>query len=416
MRHDIARVLRVAGSAASLSLLVLLVFAFACAPPKLLRIPDPVGPPPGETDRSGLETGELVVYTDSTTVEQEESIFKKVYLPYRVLDLRGDPVVEVERTPADQERPAVVPLAPGSYLVHAPGLFGRQVEVVARIESGLRTTVYLDGSWKPKDGAPQAALARAPDGAPIGWHGRASSRLGFEGALRYEGSSTIATFIRDASTAYKAARLSIDARGESEAGEVAVLGTADIGGVARHVEAPPEGVECTVIGYDALVVVVHAASPVTGLTMEQVAAIFAGEITDWSEVGGDAGPIVVLVANPDSATHAVFADRVMGSREYAGVEVEHDLDLVGRVANSTGMIGHITMALAQEDPDVRALPIDGQQPSANNPSYPIVRPLNLCVRDTAPRRTRDFLQWVLGDEGQRVLRRRFVSVERGPAP
>ena len=107
--------------------------------------------------------------------------------------------------------------------------------------------------------------------------------------LRYEGSPTIAKFILDAEHAYNQAEFRVNATGGSEDGERAILnGLTDIAGVARAPEAEvlQKGVNSTLIGWDAIAVVINERNPVSNLTQAELKDIFTGKILNWQDLGG----------------------------------------------------------------------------------------------------------------------------------
>ena len=387
---------------------------YACVPMQTLHIPDPIGPQPlGAPSKGPSEDGVLVVYTDTYVVEYGESGTYRPHRAYDLSDLRGKLLRHVKNHISEEdENPEHLELPNGHYMIMGGGL-GQQVEAKVKVEPGQTTFVYLDRSWEPPRGAHPKALVKAPDGTPLGWHARARTILGIEEELRYEGSSTIATFVRDAQDVYRGISgggITIDDRGESEAGEVAVLATADMGGVAREVIQPPQGVECTTIGHDAIVTIVRADLPIEGLTMKQLKEIFSGQVTNWNQVGGPKRTIIPLIADPSSGIRSVFRDIVLKGANYKGLAVSPDRDILERVARADELIGQISMGMLHDDERVRVLTVDGQEPSPENPNYPITRPLNLCLREDGSQEARDFLSWTLGDEGQEMLKQRFVGL------
>src|SRR6195952_3152330 len=73
----------------------------------------------------------------------------------------------------------------------------------------------------------------------------------------------------------------------------------------------------TIVAYDGIAVVVNANSPLSALTKRQVEQIFAGDITDWSAVGGTPGKISIYTRNTASGTYSDFKDLAMKKRDYA---------------------------------------------------------------------------------------------------
>jgi phosphate transport system substrate-binding protein len=234
--------------------------------------------------------------------------------------------------------------------------------------------------------------------------------------IRYAGSSTIAKFIADAAPVYGEAVFELATRPESAGGEACALArTCDIGGVAREVDSAvlAQGVTATLIGHDAIAVVVNSGNPVTVLESDTLARIFTGQVARWSELGGPDLPVEPYVVSPRSATHGVFRDVVLAGREYAGVTiVKPDSRMPSIVASRPGAIGQISFSFLGYDAGIRALDVDGQKASVENAAYPIARPLYLLTHGERRDEVDRFIRWVLGPEGQAVIRGQFVGGER----
>ena len=101
-----------------------------------------------------------------------------------------------------------------------------------------------------------------------------------------------------------------------------------------------------VLGLDGILVVVSKANPVAALTVDQLAGIFSGKITDWKSVGGLAGQITVYARNDKSGTYDTFNSLVLKPRslklrpDAARIESSEELsDSVARDPNAIGFIG-----------------------------------------------------------------------------
>lgn len=235
----------------------------------------------------------------------------------------------------------------------------------------------------------------------------------FAGTIEYEGSSTVGKFITDASKVYRYSPFNINTRTESSGGEKCALrGGCDLGGVARAVnpEVLDKGVEATLIGKDAIAVVVHESNPVDGLSTEQLRGIFTGKIVNWSEVGGTDLPITAYIVKRGSATRKVFQKVILQGAGYEGTRVvTPDAKMAAQVGREKGAIGQISFAFLQEKKGVKALRVDGQPASVSNPNYPITRPLHLVTKGAPAGDVKAFLDWALSDDGQKVVKQRFVG-------
>lgn len=230
--------------------------------------------------------------------------------------------------------------------------------------------------------------------------------------VRYVGSSTIANFIRDAESAYGRARFVLDTEPESAGGELAILeGRADLAGVAGSpkAESLKQGVTATLIGQDAITVVVNQKNPIQDLTRGQLRDIFTGKLTNWKALGGPDLKIHPFIVGPDSATRKVFRSVVLGEAEYAGCEVVRpDAQVLMKVEADPGGIGQLSFSFLGSCGHVKALAVDGQPPAPTNADYPITRPLYLLWW---PGRARvaDFVTWTRGAGAQAILLKRFAK-------
>lgn len=219
-------------------------------------------------------------------------------------------------------------------------------------------------------------------------------------SIRYVGSSTIANYIRAAEPVYGNVRFVVDTVPESVGGEIAIReGRADLAGVAGHpgMDTLALGVTATLIGQDAIAVVVHPGNPVADLTVTQLKGIFSGEIRNWKEVGGADVDIRPCTVGPESATRAVFRSAILGETDYAGCEVVRpDSSLLATVRDDPGAIGQISFSFLDEAGSVKAVTVDGHEPMPTNSDYPITRPLYLLWWEGRAR-VADFVRWTAND-------------------
>lgn len=233
-------------------------------------------------------------------------------------------------------------------------------------------------------------------------------------SLSYVGSSTVALFVQEADQVLPDLSFSIETEPESDGGERAMLaGEADLAGLAREPspEVKARGVAAAMIGRDALAVIVSRDVELKGLSREQLRLVYSGQATNWSALGGRDAAINAFLVGPDSATRAVFQEQVMGTTEYAGVEViEPDSAIIEAVASRPGSIGFISFAfLGDVNANVRPIEVDGHAPSRFDFEYPISRPLYLLWRPGTPGADR-FVQWATSQEGQSVVLRHYPNV------
>ncbi len=219
--------------------------------------------------------------------------------------------------------------------------------------------------------------------------------------------------------------------GGSGVGIAALIdGTVDVANASRKMSeeeiarALAAGIEPAVftVGYDAPTVIVHRDSPADFLTVAQLAGIYGegGEIERWTELGidvpgCDSGEIVRISRLDSSGTFVYFRQTILGEeREYKDetLTAQGSKDVVGIVATTPCAVGYVALAYALPA-EVKMLCIrsgDGDcvlasAQSAVDGTYPIARPLLMYVAGEPRGAVKDYLDWLLSDPGQCLLRR-----------
>ena len=171
----------------------------------------------------------------------------------------------------------------------------------------------------------------------------------------------------------------------------------------------------TVVAYDGIGVIINAGNPLAGLTKRQVEQIFAGDITDWSQVGGAAGKISIYTRNTSSGTYSDFKELAMKKRDYAGSsqKMAGNEQIAAEVAKNANGIGYVGLAYLT-DPGIKTVSIEGSLPTEASviaKSYPYARPTFYYTNGEAQGEAAKFLDFTLSDEGQRTVRKvGFVPV------
>jgi len=189
-------------------------------------------------------------------------------------------------------------------------------------------------------------------------------------------------------------------------------GTVDVGAASRKLkdsekEQYPD-LKVFTIARDGIAIVVHPDVPVDGLTKDQVRDIFAGKITNWSEVGGPEVPIVVVSREEGSGTRAAFEEMVMGKKGPPIVDTAILQPSNGAVrttvSTTPNSIGFLSFGYLDES--VKALAIDEVEATEENAAsgvYPIVRPLNLLTKGEPTGVVKAWLGFILSEEGQKII-------------
>jgi phosphate transport system substrate-binding protein len=209
-----------------------------------------------------------------------------------------------------------------------------------------------------------------------------------------------------------ALRISISGGGSGHGVKSVGAGEIDIGAASRDVKSKEmetyPNLKPVGIGKDSVAIVVHPSNGVSELTMEQASKIFAGEITNWKELGGADEAIRVITREEGSGTREVFEKYVMKSskKEISGeasVKPSNG-EVRATVSGDKKSIGYVSLGYV--DPTVKAVKIDGVEATVENvlaDNYPIVRTLYLITKGEPSDLEKAFIDFVLSDEGQDVV-------------
>ena len=161
-------------------------------------------------------------------------------------------------------------------------------------------------------------------------------------------------------------------------------GRCDIGLSSRALkdEEKAAGLTETVLCYDGIAVIVNPENTVEDLTLEQIAAIYTGEIKNWSEVGGADAEIVLIGREAGSGTRSGFEEivEVKDKCQYRQ-ELSSTGDVITTVAQNPGAIGYASLASVKDT--VKAVKVGGVTPSeetVKDGTYAIQRPFVLATK------------------------------------
>ena len=177
-----------------------------------------------------------------------------------------------------------------------------------------------------------------------------------------------------------------DPTGSGAGIEAASNGSADIGLSSRALkdEEIAGGLTGTTVALDGIAVIVNAGSKVEDLSVEQIAQIFTGEITDWSEVGGEAGTISCIGREAGSGTRDGF-ESITGTKD--ACKLDQELTSTGgvieAVAGNPHAIGYASLSAVEGKDTIKALTVGGvacTEETVLDGSYAIQRPFVLVTK------------------------------------
>ena len=169
-----------------------------------------------------------------------------------------------------------------------------------------------------------------------------------------------------------------------------------------------------VVAIDALSIVVNNNNPVGKLRVDQIGAIYRGEVTNWSQVGGDNSPVTLYGRQSNSGTYDFMKENVMkGEYSSALKSMNGNAQIVEAIKQEVSGIGYVGVGYARETKEIKVLevavteemgyysPVNEQDVKSGK--YPITRPLNQYLGGEPRGEVKDFIEFELSKEGQGII-------------
>lgn len=186
-------------------------------------------------------------------------------------------------------------------------------------------------------------------------------------------------------------------------------GRCDIGLSSRKLkdEEKASGLTETVLAYDGIAIIVNPENTVSELTLENIADIYTGKITNWKDLGGKDAEIVLIGREAGSGTRDGFESitGTEGKCEYRQ-ELSSTGDVITTVAGNPDAIGYASLASVKDT--VKAVSVDGVVPSEDtikDGSYVVQRPFILVTKTDTPlsAAAQKFFDFVTSDEAVELI-------------
>ena len=171
----------------------------------------------------------------------------------------------------------------------------------------------------------------------------------------------------------------------SSAGITAAMdGTADIGLASRDLKDEETGVTQITVAKDGIAIIVNPQNPVADLSVEQIAQLATGEVTNWSEVGGNDGQVVFIGREAGSGTRDGF-ESITGTEDACKYqnELTSTGEVIANVASNPNAIGYASLSAV--DDTVKAITVGGVEATEEpvlDESFPIQRNFNFIISDS----------------------------------
>lgn len=245
-------------------------------------------------------------------------------------------------------------------------------------------------------------------------NGEAESTGGKIETLSISGSTSVGPLVEKIAEKYKEndknTKIEINQIGSSAGITNAVSGVSEIGMSSRDLkeEEKAQGLTETIIAYDGIVVVTHPSNKVKDLTIEQVKQIFTGEVTNWSEFGGDDMEIVVVSREDGSGSRDAFQEIVgysSGELVREAIIASGNGNIKTTVATNKHAVGFISFEYI--DDSISTISINGVESTAENVlnnTYSLSRPfLFVYKEENISQAGRQFMDFILSSEGQVIV-------------
>ena len=235
-----------------------------------------------------------------------------------------------------------------------------------------------------------------------------------EGSITMAGSTSMEKFANALAESFMEVYPNVTVQAEftgSSAGMEAVLaGQCDIGNSSRNLteDEIAKGAAENIVAIDGIAIVTDAANTVSDLTKDQLIAIYSGETTNWSDLGGADQPIVVVGREAGSGTRGAF-EEILGLED--ACKYANELDSTGavmaKVASTPGSIGYVSLDVL--DDTVKALTLEGVEANEENiksGDYFLSRPFVMATKGAIEEQSeliQALFDYVYSEEGDALI-------------
>jgi phosphate transport system substrate-binding protein len=197
--------------------------------------------------------------------------------------------------------------------------------------------------------------------------------------------------------------VNISGGGSSAGVKSCASGVVDIGAASRDIKITETDLIPYAISRDAVAIAVHSSNPISELTVDQVASIYKGDITNWSEVGGGNAEIVVVSREEGSGTRDTFESKVTKNIKEDALFYDSNGGVKAKVAATPNSIGYLSLGYVE---GIKALVLDGVECTVENcvsGEYPVLRRLYLLTTETPTGAIKAFLDFCRSEDGQKIV-------------
>ena len=201
--------------------------------------------------------------------------------------------------------------------------------------------------------------------------------------------------------------ITYDPTGSGAGITAATEGVADIGLSSRALKDSETGLDATIFALDGIAIIVNNSNAVTNLSIEQIAGLFTGEITNWNEVGGANSPVAIIGREGGSGTRSGF-EEIMGVVDKCVYDQELTSGgaIITAVASNEYAIGYTSLSAVGDQ--VSAVSVNGitcSEATVKDGTYAVQRPFVMVTqsgRELSPE-VKAFIEFALSSDAAEII-------------
>ncbi len=259
------------------------------------------------------------------------------------------------------------------------------------------------------------ALSLQSAATPTGTSTQSTTSSAVARSINVKGSTTVLPIAQATAESWMASHdedsITVEGGGSGVGIAALIDGTCDIATSSRELKtAESEGRNLIEHerALDAVCVIVNSNNRVDGLTLGQVKQIFLGEITNWSQVGGDDLTIAVYTRESTSGTYETFWEKVMKPDNIVASAITKNSngEMAQAISGNRNGIGYVGIGYLATASGIKGLEIDGIEPTiqtVQDGTFPLWRHLYMITDGQPQGLVKDFIDFVQGSSGQTIV-------------
>ncbi|NLP44742.1 MAG: phosphate ABC transporter substrate-binding protein [Peptococcaceae bacterium] len=256
----------------------------------------------------------------------------------------------------------------------------------------------------------------------------AAEGTGLEGKISVIGSTSVQPLAQMLADEFniKEPKVRIDIQGVGSTAGIKAINdsSCDIGMSSRELKEQEKNskVQEHVIALDGIAIIVHPNNDVQNLSEEDIFKIFSGQITNWQELGGNDGEIIVVSREAGSGTRGAFeellnlqkkeGDKTISLLIANALIAEGNGAVLANVAGKENAIGYMSLGMVDQT-KVKKVAVNGVEATEQNikdKKYSIARPLLMLTQAEPNQATKAYLDFILSAEGQKIVAEDYIPV------